>query len=211
VSEFINTIDVLGDDAVMDGIINKTIHEFKDDNVVSIRNRAFIQCTALEAVECPNVVQTGSMVFYGCTALKTITLPKLSSTGSLLVHSTAVSKLVLPSLRDTGSNFFRDCNTLKYVDLPICTSLGAYTFAFDPALETIILRSETVCTLDSSVFYGSYNCPIAKGTGYIYVPRALVDNYKAATNWSVYANQIRALEDYTVDGTTTGELDETKI
>lgn len=40
---------------------------------------------------------------------------------------------------------------------------------------------------------------------------ALVDSYKAATNWSTYADQIRALEDYTVDGTTTGALDETKI
>ena len=40
---------------------------------------------------------------------------------------------------------------------------------------------------------------------------ALVDSYKAATNWSTYADQIRALEDYTVDGTTTGALDETKV
>lgn len=49
------------------------------------------------------------------------------------------------------------------------------------------------------------------GTGYIYVPRALVDTYKAATNWSTIADQFRALEDYTVDGTITGELDESKI
>ena len=53
--------------------------------------------------------------------------------------------------------------------------------------------------------------PITFGTGYIYAPRALVDSYKAATNWSTYADQICALEDYTVDGTTTGALDETKI
>jgi hypothetical protein len=39
----------------------------------------------------------------------------------------------------------------------------------------------------------------------------LVDEYKAATNWSTYAGRIRALEDYTVDGTITGELDESKI
>lgn len=39
----------------------------------------------------------------------------------------------------------------------------------------------------------------------------LVDTYKADTNWSTYAAQFRALEDYTVDGTITGELDESKI
>ena len=55
------------------------------------------------------------------------------------------------------------------------------------------------------------NTPIASGTGYIYVPAALVDSYKAATNWSNFAAQFRALEDYTVDGTTTGALDPTKI
>ena len=52
---------------------------------------------------------------------------------------------------------------------------------------------------------------IANGKGYIYVPRAMVDTLKSATNWSTYATQIRALEDYTVDGTITGELDESKI
>ena len=46
---------------------------------------------------------------------------------------------------------------------------------------------------------------------YIYVPRALVNDYKAATTWAQYADKFRALEDYTVDGTTTGELDTTKI
>ena len=62
--------------------------------------------------------------------------------------------------------------------------------------------------LGSNVFK---NTPIASGTGYIYVPRALVDSYKVATNWATYAAQFRALEDYTVDGTVTGDLDESKI
>ena len=31
---------------------------------------------------------------------------------------------------------------------------------------------------------------------YVYVPKALVGAYKSATNWSTYANQIRAIEDY---------------
>ena len=38
--------------------------------------------------------------------------------------------------------------------------------------------------------------PIKYGAGYIYVPATLVDTYKAATNWSTYANKIRAIEDY---------------
>ena len=38
--------------------------------------------------------------------------------------------------------------------------------------------------------------PIESGTGYVYVPSALVDSYKSATNWSTYADQIRAIENY---------------
>jgi hypothetical protein len=53
--------------------------------------------------------------------------------------------------------------------------------------------------------------PLYLGKGYIYIPSALIENYKGATDWSNYADQFRALEDYTVDGTITGELDETKI
>lgn len=45
--------------------------------------------------------------------------------------------------------------------------------------------------------------------GYIYVPSALVADYQ--TLLPDYATQFRALEAYTVDGTTTGALDKTKI
>ena len=44
------------------------------------------------------------------------------------------------------------------------------------------------------------------------MPRALIEEYKADANWSSFELiQFRALEDYTVDGTIMGELDETKI
>ena len=41
-----------------------------------------------------------------------------------------------------------------------------------------------------------YNSKIEKGAGYIYVPSALVDAYKADSKWNAYANQFRAIEDY---------------
>ena len=56
----------------------------------------------------------------------------------------------------------------------------------------------------------TYN-PAGAKDGYIYVPRNMIETLSNATNWSAYASQLRALEDYTVDGTTTGDLDESKI
>ena len=76
----------------------------------------------------------------------------------------------------------------------LVTSIGSYAFCGCSKLTTLILRSETMCTLSNTNAFSS--TPIESGTGYIYVPRALVDSYKAASNWSTYANQIRAIEDY---------------
>ena len=46
--------------------------------------------------------------------------------------------------------------------------------------------------------YNSSVSPIIveSGTGYIYVPQATIEGFKSATNWSTYADQFRAIEDY---------------
>ena len=86
----------------------------------------------------------------------------------------------------------------------MATSIGAYVCPLCPALKALIIRTGQVCSLGAGLGNGTDSC-------YIYVPRALINDYKAATNWAQYADKFRALEDYTVDGTTTGELDPTKI
>ena len=107
------------------------------------------------------------------------------------------------------SNAFRECTSLTSADFSAVTYIGVSAF-FTCSLASLILRSTTrVCTLSSK--YSFSGTPIDSGTGYIYVPAALIDSYKTATNWTTYANQFRALESYTVDGTTTGELDPTKV
>lgn len=102
-------------------------------------------------------------------------------------------------------------------DFPSVKTIKKEVF-LDSALAGIILRNDTVVTLeDASAFY----CELPY-VGYIYVPAALVESYKVATNWSlVYAEYVewggqdgdlfRPLESYTVDGTTTGALDPNKI
>ena len=120
-----------------------------------------------------------------------------------------------------GHSAFRGCEYLTKVDFPAATVIQVQVFAYCSSLTAVILRSETLCRLvnvnafqSCLHFHGTvdstYN-PNGETDGYIYVPAALVDSYKAATNWSTIAAQFRALEDYTVDGTTTGELDPDKI
>ena len=114
-----------------------------------------------------------------------------------------------------GIRALSSCSALTTADFPAVTSIGNYAFNRCSGLTSLVLRSETMATLPNKNAFNS--TPIASGTGYIYVPRALLSDtdatkdYRRATNWSNYAAQFRALEDYTVDGTTTGELDQNKV
>lgn len=112
-------------------------------------------------------------------------------------------------IRKIAEGVFGGFTALTVVDVPEVTTIAQNAFLDCTVLEALILRSNTIVTIENSNALG--NSGIANGTGFVYVPSALIAGYQAATNWSVYAAQIRALESYTVDGTTTGELDAAKI
>lgn len=60
-------------------------------------------------------------------------------------------------------------------------------------LTSLVIEATNVLSVHSNGLQGT---PIANGTGYIYVPDNLVDSYKAASNWSTYASQIKPLSEY---------------
>lgn len=212
-AEFINTVDVLGDDAAMDSIIERTITEFKDDKVTVLGVGALAICKELKNVSIPNVTTLQSDAIRGSDSLETVYAPNVVTVGSSALQSNiALQSICLPKATSMLANALRECPALEYVELPEVQSFGGYVFEGDLALKAVVIRQgTTVPTTTTTTFHYMFGSGISKGTGYVYVPSALVARYKAATNWSVYASQIRALEDYTVDGTVKGELDKTKI
>lgn len=209
-ADFINTIDALGDDAVIDSIIDRSITEFKDDTLTTIGQYAFSKCTALTEVNFPNVTTIKPRAFWQASISSALVLPKVERIEDYAFNATGLMKsLCLPKLEYLGYGAFEYCTGLLELDVPSCTTISTAAFRGAP-LNTLILRNETtVCTLLAAMTITW--TPIGQGTGYIYVPAALKSQYEQATNWSEFAARFRALEDYTVDGTTTGELDETKI
>ena len=89
---------------------------------------------------------------------------------------------------------FRYSTSLQYVDFHSVTRLPTYIFNGCTGLNTLIIRTKTMCILDAVNCLS--NSAIESGTGYIYVPAALIETYKAGKNWSSYASQFRAIEDY---------------
>ena len=170
----------------------------------SARNM-FRDCTSLERVSFPNATEVGSAYFYNCPKLVSANFPKLTSTPQyLFTGCRALTDVNLPNVTVIESATFQQCNSLKYLDLPKVVAIRKANTFSGVNLICLILRSETICTIDADT-------KLSMSSGYIYVPRALLEDYKVATNWSDFADRFRALEDYTVDGTITGELDETKI
>jgi len=177
---------------------------------VTVNNTAFQNSTKLSTISLPVCTSIGTSTFMYCSGLTSIDLPMCTNIGETAFKGfTKLNNIKLPACTTLNKEVFRDCSNLVTVDLPVCTSMKSYAFRNCSALVSLILRSTTVCTLAGATVFNS--TPIASGTGYIYVPSALVETYKTASNWGNYTNQFRALEDYTVDGTTTGELDMSKI
>jgi hypothetical protein len=111
-----------------------------------------------------------------------------------------------------NSNTFNAHDGIAIVDTPYIAAIGNRAFYGTPALKTVILRSYSGLVVNEATqLFGGWNSAINSKNGYIYVPSALLADYQAATNWSAYASQFRILEDYTVDGTATGDFDMSKI
>lgn len=182
--------------------------------VTEIKDRAFYHCTALTDITLPLVETIGKQVFSG-TGIKRLYLPSLIEIKSKYISDGmfyndageyAISEIIVPKATSIGDYAFYDCSSLVRIDSS-ATSIGYNSFFNCTSLVVVILRdTTTVCTVESSM------TPLfSNDSVYIYVPSTLLDSYKSDTNWSAYASKFRALEDYTVDGTTTGDLDETKI
>lgn len=105
--------------------------------------------------------------------------------------STALKTVVVKDI-SAGAAFIGD-SVLETVDLQT-GSVGTYSFQNCVALNKLILRSNSVQALGSNAFAGA-TIFLSGGTGgTVYIPKALYDHlgdgtandYKSATNWSVY-------------------------
>lgn len=145
------TVDKIGDSALTDSIIDRSITEFQDEVMMTLQPYALASCSSLKKGVFGGVTEVLNDCFSGDEALATL---------------------------DFHAPVEFDASALQGLS----------------GLKTLILRSNTMCDASSGALL-SYT-PIDEGTGYIYVPAALVDSYKSDFIWSSYADQIRAIEDY---------------
>lgn len=208
-------------------------------NVLIIENSAFEGCSALTKIRLPKCVDVLFGAFNGCESLAEITAANLESLGAYAISGctsltnidfplitmvttgafmgcTALKSINIPAVTTIIADAFFECTSLEIINLPKVTSIGAKAFYGCSKLKAVVLRTtETVCVAELSAFTDT---PMLTGQGHIYVPAAMYEYYRAGYEAALdqlmpgfFGILFRKLEDYTVDGTVTGDLDESKI
>ena len=184
--------------------------------ITKVRDYGLYNRDSLIAIDLPKCITIGMNAFWSCTELSDLNLPECVDVGESAFSYTSLLSVELPKCTNVGDLAFNECKKLQNVNIPKCIiikfgtfqycnfkkidlnvveKIEAYAFWNCKLLECVkILNTETVCALANKSAFS--NTPIENGTGYIYVPDALVNDYKKATNWSVYANQIKPLSEY---------------
>lgn len=183
-----------GEENQLDAYLEGSLANFTT-NATKIAAHIFRNVTTVKQITAPNCTSVGTYAFYYATNLTKFIAPQLTSLGSYSFYNSSVSEFNFPLAASIPSNCFNTVVELKKADFGKASSIAAAAFAYCENLTTLILRrTSAICTLaNKNAFVGT---PIEDGTGYVYVPSALVDSYKSASNWSTYKNQFRAIEDY---------------
>lgn len=142
------------------------------DTVGYIGEYAFKNCSGLTSLTIPSAVGSGSEgVFSGCSSLKTLTIPS----GILFIKPYFFANCSsLTSVTFLGNIDSVECNTA----FRGCTALSQICFPSNSRIP-VLKKSETFSQCASNF--------------QIKVPQALLEEWKAAKNWSAYADKIVAI------------------
>lgn len=189
-----------GADAIVSRITG-SITAYSNDTITTMSGYSFASCAELASVDLPKVKVIKHHSFLDCIKLANLNLPALQR----IEHNTfrncrSITEFI------TTSNFnsrldrstFEGCSGLEKADfykIDAGEGISGYALACANLVALIIRNTDAVPKANSDIFGGA-STKMNTGEGYIYVPATMVASYKAATNWSKYADQIRAIEDY---------------
>lgn len=178
---------------IVDGLINGTSKiEIYNDRITKVRQYAFFFHKSVLSIDFPNVISVDSNAFQYST-IEEANLPNMKTNSYNAFESTLLKVVDFPKLEEIGNQSFTSCKALTRARFSSAKTIGANAFSNCSALTEVILEANKVCTLSNTSAFK--NSAIANGTGFIYVPDNLVEQYKAATNWATYASQIKGISE----------------
>lgn len=170
----------------------------RSSGMTTIRGYLFYNCENLTNVDFSNISSVGSYSFARCSVANDAIFEVPTYFWSQCFQRTRIPKVVAKKGTSAIDIYcFEQNSYLEAVDVSI-TSRGwsasngirANAFSQCPNLNTLILRQDFFVSINAAL---PSSCGLST-SGNIYVPSALVATYKAATNWSTYADRILPIE-----------------
>lgn len=177
--------------------ITRKIENVASDAGGTLGAYAFYENDTVKTISLPNIQYLKERCFNGCSALTTLLLPGLIGYTYQYMAS-GCTNLTTVDIHDTSyvsSYTFQNCTSLKKLDLHKVGTIATNAFSGATKFETLIIRTDAVPTLGGTNAFTNTKIK-SGGTGYIYVKANMIDSFKAATNWSSFVSQFRAIEDY---------------
>ena len=161
-------VDVITSGVSMKRYLEEGYTNITEPRITRLKARAFRYDKVLESISLPVCEEIGAEAFHYCSNLKTASLPACTAIKAEAFASSGIQSIVLPQIEEIGEDAFyaSDLYLLDLSGVSSVPTLGAY------ALE---------------------RTPIWDGNGSILVPAALLENFKTATNWSEYANEMEGV------------------
>jgi hypothetical protein len=183
------------------------------NGVTSIVNHAFYYCDNLASIVIPNSVTSISFnVFQNCYKLASVSIPDTTNIGNYVFSSCYnLESIVIPNgVTSITNQIFNFCRSLSSVTMSNnVKTITSSAFAGCYNLTNIAIPN-SVTKIETTVFQNCYGMKFYDFSQHTYVPTlsntnafngipsdceirvpmALVDEWKAATNWSTYADKI---------------------
>lgn len=170
-------------------------------NVGYIGDSCFANCYMLSEISLGELTIISSRAFQNCRRLENFENGYAKNIESYAFYDTssvgiASDKMILKSVKCASARSIERCAFEGLTKIETIDILGGGDIermadrnkALESLVNFIMRNDETVTHVDAYTAFAE--------TTNIYVPDALVDSYKTATNWSKYAEQIHPLSEY---------------
>lgn len=165
------------------------------EGATKLRDSIFSQYSSLTKVAIPSsVISIGNEAFYNCRSLTNITIGNgvTSIGGAAFFACGRLASITIPdSVTSISSGAFNSCTSLKSITIPSnVTSMGGAALRIGGGANEVIITMlpTTPPTIASNTFTAEY-------LNKIIVPKGTSETYKAATNWSAFADYIEEAEE----------------
>lgn len=161
--------------------------------ITMFRHAAFAYCENINKVTTNSTDIKGAQAFMASSMTEFVGINlKSVSSQQFFANCKSLKKIVIPKATYYENNMAYLCTALEVADIGGGTINRGGVFQGCSALQTLIIRGNTVCNLGSVSNFAQ--TPFASGGsgGTIYIPKVLFDHlgdgsaldYKSATNWS---------------------------